>query len=102
MLLAEQVRKTDVCARWGGEEFLMALAQVPLDGAVALAERQRAAVEAAPVELPDGQRIELTISIGVAAAGPADAAPADLLLAADRALYEAKDGGRNRVVVARR
>lgn len=101
-LLAEQVRKTDVCARWGGEEFLMALAQVPLAGAISLAERQRAAVEAAPLDLPGGQRIELTVSIGVAAAVPADASPADLLAAADRALYEAKGGGRNRVAVARR
>jgi diguanylate cyclase (GGDEF)-like protein len=101
-VLLEQTRMTDVCARWGGEEFLMALAQVPLEGAIALAERQRAAIEAAPLELPDGQRIELTISIGVAAALPTHATAADLLAAADRALYEAKGAGRNRVAVARR
>jgi two-component system, cell cycle response regulator len=101
-LLAEQLRKTDVCARWGGEEFLIALAQVPLEGAAALAERQRAALEATPLELPDGQRVELTISIGVITAVPADASPEDLVAAADRALYEAKGAGRNRVVVSRR
>ena len=102
ILLAEQVRKTDVCARWGGEEFLVALAQVPLEGALALAERQRAAIEATPLVLPAGGLLELTISIGVATAVPADASPEDLVAAADRALYEAKGGGRNRVAVTRR
>jgi diguanylate cyclase (GGDEF)-like protein len=102
MLLAEQVRKTDVCARWGGEEFLIALAQVPLEGALALAERQRAAVEATPFVLSEGRLLELTVSIGVATATPADAIPEDLVAAADRALYEAKGAGRNRVTVSRR
>jgi diguanylate cyclase (GGDEF)-like protein len=101
-LLAEQVRKTDVCARWGGEEFLIGLAQVPLEGALAVAERKRHAIEAAPLALPGGATLELTISIGVATAVPADATPADLLAAADCALYEAKGAGRNRVAVARR
>jgi diguanylate cyclase (GGDEF)-like protein len=50
-LLAEQVRKTDVCSRWG-EEFLIALAQVPLEGALTLAERSRAAIEATPSSCP--------------------------------------------------
>jgi diguanylate cyclase (GGDEF)-like protein len=101
-LLAEQVRKTDVCARWGGEEFLIALAQVPLEGALSLAERQRAAVEATSLALPGGPELELTISIGVATAVSADASPTELLAAADRALYEAKGAGRNRVSAARR
>ena len=101
-LLAEGVRKTDVAARWGGEEFLIVLAQVPLAGAIELAERQRATLEASPLTLPDGRPLELTVSIGVAALAPADAAPADLVSAADRALYQAKDGGRNRVAVSRR
>jgi diguanylate cyclase (GGDEF)-like protein len=101
-LLGDQVRKTDLCARWGGEEFLIALVQVPLAGALAVAERRRAAIESAPLVLPDGQRLELTVSIGVAMAAPGDQSPADLVAAADQALYEAKDAGRNRVAVARR
>ena len=101
-LLAQHVRKTDVCARWGGEEFLILLAQVPLEGALALAERQRAAIEASPLALSDGRRVELTISIGVATAVRSDRTPDELVLAADRALYEAKAAGRNRVMASRR
>jgi two-component system, cell cycle response regulator len=101
-VLMGQVRKTDVCARWGGEEFLIAVVQVPLEGALAFAERQRAAIEAAPVVMPCGGRLELTISIGVATAVRDDASPAGLLSAADRGLYEAKAAGRNRVAVGRR
>jgi diguanylate cyclase (GGDEF)-like protein len=96
------VRKTDLAARFGGEEFLIGLAQVPLAGAHTFAERQRAALEASPLVLPDGRRVELTISLGVAAFVEADATPASLIAAADRALYEAKNAGRNRVAVARR
>jgi two-component system cell cycle response regulator len=101
-VLMEQVRKTDVCARWGGEEFLIVVAQVPLEGALAFAERQRAAIEATPLVMPDGGRLEPTISIGVATAVPADESPANLLAAADRGLYEAKAAGRNRVAAGRR
>jgi two-component system, cell cycle response regulator len=101
-LLAQQVRKTDVCARWGGEEFLMGLAQVPLDGALALAERQRVAVEASPLVLASGVRVAITVSIGVAGVAATERSHHDLVAAADRALYEAKGGGRNRVVLAKR
>ena len=100
-VLARQVRKTDLAARFGGEEFLIGLAQVPLAGANAFAERQRAALEASPLVLPDGRVVELTISLGVAALVGADATPASLIAAADHALYEAKNAGRNRVAVAR-
>jgi two-component system cell cycle response regulator len=95
-LLASHMRATDVCARWGGEEFLMGLAQEPLEGALALAERQRAAVEAAPIP-SDGGPIGLTISIGIAALPGSDMSLKALVGAADRALYQAKRRGRNRV-----
>ncbi len=101
-VITRQVRKTDLAARFGGEEFLIGLAQVPLAGAKAFAERQRAALEASPLVLPDGRVIELTISLGVAALVETDETPAALIAAADHALYEAKNGGRNRVAVARR
>jgi two-component system cell cycle response regulator len=75
---------------------------VPLEGAVVFAERQRVALEARPVLLTDGSRIPLTVSIGVAAYAAVDRSPADLVAAADRALYEAKNAGRNRVAAAKR
>jgi diguanylate cyclase (GGDEF)-like protein len=96
-LLENSVRKTDVCARWGGEEFVIGLVQPEVDGVCEFAERQRAAVEAAPLELPDGRRLALTVSFGVAMYTPADNKVADLVDAADRALYRAKRAGRNRV-----
>ncbi len=101
-LLSQHLRQTDVCARWGGEEFLILLAQVPLEGALALAERQRAAIEASPLALPDGRHVEVTISIGVATAVHSDRTPDELVAAADRALYEAKAAGRNCVMASRR
>jgi two-component system, cell cycle response regulator len=99
--LAAQVRKTDVAARYGGEEFLIVLPETARDGAAVLGERIRAAVEHAPLDLAGGGRLDLTISIGAAEKNPADAAT-DLVAAADRALYEAKAGGRNRLVIASR
>jgi diguanylate cyclase (GGDEF)-like protein len=101
-VLTNRVRKTDAAVRWGGEELLVVLAHVPLAGALVFAERQRAALEAAPLLLADGRVIELTVSIGVAAFVPADRSPEDLVAAADRALYEAKDAGRNRVAASKR
>ncbi len=100
-VLSKQMRKTDVAARWGGEEFLFALVEVPLAGAAVFAERQRAALEATPLVLADGRSIELTASIGVAALLPGHTELQALLAAVDQALYAAKDAGRNRVLLAR-
>lgn len=101
-ILHGQTRSTDVCARWGGDEFLMGLAQVPANGALALAERQRAAVEFASFRLPDGRPIDLTVSIGIASMLADDSSPEILVAAADDALYRAKRAGRNRVEGSRR
>jgi diguanylate cyclase (GGDEF)-like protein len=89
--LAGQARLTDTVARWGGEEFL-AVVNVPLEGARIFCERMRAVVE--KLRSPPVDRI--TISIGVAEVGPGEAL-ADALARADKRLYEAKNGGRNRV-----
>ncbi len=99
--LREHVRTGDVVARYGGEEFSVLLPHTDHDEAVALAERLRQRVEALPLpepEFPAGCRV--TVSIGVATL-PDHASDAEGLLgAADRALYGAKGGGRNRVVGA--
>ena len=94
------VRDTDVLARWGGEEFVLLLCDTPAADAVTLMERLRQAVQAMQVPVAQGgQPITVTVSIGLARHTPADPL-AGTLERADRALYAAKAGGRNRVVPA--
>lgn len=100
-MLAEQVShmrlgENSVVARYGGEEFAILLPNVGEAGAVRIAERIRAAVEAKSIEIPSGT-LQVTISMGVAECpGHAETAEA-LISSADRALYRAKNEGRNRV-----
>ena len=94
------VRDTDVLARWGGEEFVLLLCDTPAADAVALMERLRQAVQAMQVPVAQGDGpITVTVSIGLARHTPAHPL-AGTLERADRALYAAKAGGRNRVVPA--
>lgn len=96
-VLRESLRESDFIGRMGGEEFVALLPATDLDGAVTAAEKIRAAVAALTVP---GVDREITISIGVAVI-PEHAGDADgVLRAADRALYAAKERGRNRVEVA--
>jgi diguanylate cyclase (GGDEF)-like protein len=92
-----QLRFTDVAARYGGDEFLVMLPDTPARGALEVAERIRLAIEEMPFAAEAG-RVPCTVSIGVASY-PQDGRSMDALLArADRALYLAKEGGRNQVV----
>jgi len=102
-MVAERIgsclRTTDLLSRYGGDEFAALLPETQLEGAEELAERIRAAVVECPVTT-DGQSIELSISIGVAAYVPEDPVdPKKLMKQADRALYCAKSDGRNRIAV---
>jgi diguanylate cyclase (GGDEF)-like protein/PAS domain S-box-containing protein len=91
-LLREGVRQTDLVARYGGEEFAVVLPQTTREAAMALAERLRASVEAHA-----WSHRPITISIGGAAFGPEHPTAEALIQEADRALYDAKHAGRNRV-----
>jgi diguanylate cyclase (GGDEF)-like protein len=93
------VRSIDTVARTGGEEFIVLVPQVGLDGARAAAERLRAAIRMQPFEGPRGP-LTITVSVGVALAQEADAEPREVLQRADQALYRAKEGGRDRIELA--
>jgi len=96
-LVQAELRYTDVLARYGGDEFVVLLPETPPKGAVEVANRIRDAIANLPLDL-NGQHVACTVSIGVAA-HPADGNSLDAVVArADRAMYQAKQGGRNRVV----
>lgn len=91
-----QLRNIDILGRIGGEEFALLLPGTDMDGAFILAERLRQAVEGARIEqYPD---LKLTASIGVSVLTLDDSSSDAPLLRADRAVYQAKNTGRNRVV----
>jgi diguanylate cyclase (GGDEF)-like protein len=92
------MRVEDLLARFGGEEFAVVLRTTDVAAAHLVAERLRRTVEASPVRLP-GIEIRVTISAGCSALVETRAeTPGELLAAADRRLYAAKQAGRNRVV----
>lgn len=95
-VIEKQLRTTDFLARWGGEEFVVILPDTDRDGAVVFAERLREAVEKS--RCPNN--IALTLSFGVAEYNPEEDPEKGLLSRADRALYEAKEAGRNKVCVS--
>jgi two-component system, cell cycle response regulator len=99
-LLRENAREVDMIGRYGGEEFIAILPGADEDAAIHYAERVRGAVEQF-VYRDAGKEIHMTLSAGVASGDPLDFdAPDELIKQADRALYEAKDSGRNRIVRA--
>lgn len=93
-------RSSDMISRNGGEEFSVILVDCPLQKAVAIGERIRSEVERNDFTLGSGIKIKVTVSIGVSSFPETTEKVADLLDQADLALYKAKQGGRNRVVVA--
>jgi len=102
-VIKAQLRTSDTLSRYGGEEFVALLPQTATGHAREIAERIRKAVEALQVKLATGERVPVTISIGLSmcpadACGDQEQAAAVMVNAADQALYAAKHGGRNRVV----
>jgi diguanylate cyclase (GGDEF)-like protein len=97
-VLRAAVRTTDLPGRYGGEEFVVMLADTAARDALHVAERLRATVAAQPAE-HDGQRVAYTISLGVAQCGTEMADHKAWIGAADAALYASKHGGRNRATL---
>ncbi len=100
-VLAQGLRSADAVGRYGGEEFLIVLPETDLAGARVVADKLRRLVEDVREPMDDGEEASVTVSIGLASlddAGPGEEPTArDLLMLADRALYRAKEEGRNRV-----
>ena len=98
--LRSRLRATDICCRYGGEEFALLLDGVGVEQALETAERLRRRVETIELDV-EGRPIELSISAGVAGFPQLLVADsAELLRLADEALYAAKENGRNRVLLA--
>ncbi len=95
-LVRGRVRRDDVPARTGGEEFAVILPEVAREGAVLLADKLRRAVEQSTFRF-EGTVIPVTVSLGIAEWVPAIEDPNELVKLADEKLYEAKRSGRNRV-----
>jgi diguanylate cyclase (GGDEF)-like protein len=97
--LHAQIRTSDIAARWGGEEFVVALTCTDAEGAACFGERLRASIEALVILDSKDERVPVTVSIGTACYA-ANESFDSLLERADRAMYVAKSAGRNRVVAA--
>lgn len=93
-------RETDVVARFGGDEFAVVLPDTGAEGASAVGERIRDRVAAHPFLAGDGLSLRLTASVGVATLPDVAASAEELVRAADRAMYQVKDSGKNGVRVA--
>jgi diguanylate cyclase (GGDEF)-like protein len=97
--LSAHARRSDIACRYGGEEFALLLPSAGVDEAGLVAERLRGAVEASPFEVR-GTSVHVTISFGVASTDCLEPLTTEALISrADRALYDAKESGRNRVHV---
>jgi two-component system, cell cycle response regulator len=93
------IRKEELFARYGGEEFAVVLPETDRAGAIQAAERIRTLVEQQPFQY-EGKAFEVTVSLGVATtAGEEALTPSQLIRQADEKLYQAKNDGRNRVLI---
>jgi diguanylate cyclase (GGDEF)-like protein len=97
-VVRSNIRETDWIARWGGDEFVVGLGQASDDEAKAIAARILEGIRDKPVQLTDGTALPITVSIGLSELN-GDETASELFGKADSALLEAKQTGRDRVVV---
>ena len=98
--LVAEVRGIDRVARIGGEEFAVILMETPASEAIVVARRLVSAMQSAPIRVPEGVDLTITLSAGVAALSDQSAPNVSIREAADRALYAAKHAGRARAMLA--
>jgi diguanylate cyclase (GGDEF)-like protein len=95
-VINESLRKADILARYGGDEFVAILTETPLERAAEVAERIRASVENTSFSA-DGKRVASTISVGISCYSKEAEDEEEIMARADRKLYESKDKGKNTV-----
>lgn len=95
-VISRQVRNIDSVCRYGGEEIAVILPETGGEGAAQVAERIRSTIEGHCFDIGQGQSIGITVSIGVASLPSQEVSVEKLVAMADKALYEAKEDGRNR------
>lgn len=98
-VLADVMRSYDYLGRWGGEEFILILPNTQIKDAAAIAERLRVRMEEKQLSLENGEMFSIQISLGVAGITSQFPTLTKLIDAADQALYQSKQAGRNRVCV---
>jgi len=100
--MTSHLRETDILCRYGGEEFAAILPNCKIQEAVEVAERVRCSVQEKAIRLVPGNEIPVTVSIGLSSFPEAARSEKLLLDSADKALYEAKKTGRNKLVTAKK
>ncbi len=98
--LKTHVRGNDIVARYGGEEFLILLEGIEKKDAYNVMERLRETLSKEEIDIDNGRKIKITISIGISSFPDDGSTLKELIEASDIALYKAKNGGRNRVILA--
>ncbi|MBI9048735.1 MAG: diguanylate cyclase [Anaerolineaceae bacterium] len=99
ILISKAIRKIDIACRYGGEEFVILLPETDLEQAKNVAERIRSSIMEKPVTY-EGNEIQVTASIGIVSRKKMNTTVEDLLGLADDAMYQAKEKGRNQVIIS--
>lgn len=97
-IINDRVRKSDICGRYGGEEFLILLHNLGTDNALEFAENIRQSIEQHPINY-NNNPIHVTVSIGISLVNPAMKSSQDWIQQADSAMYQSKQQGRNKSTV---